>query len=173
MGTCLCLNQFFASVLRRLPWRIRAAQPAHVWVNMDGSLAPSRYREMPRLPEIPGASWCQGNRPDHEGILCLGGEVVKGRGSARCPARAGLHRPLLGERESNSKVPAGTSHTLGVGVGSGAGAGILEITLLIKQTRKLRLREGKGPIHRPATRTKLGTRSHVDILSAQTLCCFK
>lgn len=85
---------------------------------------PAATRRWPRPPETPGANRCQGNGPDHEGILGLGGEVVKGRWRGRCPARAGLHRPLLGKRESYSTVPAGTSHVLGVRVGVGVGVGL-------------------------------------------------
>lgn len=86
--------------------------------------APPRGR--PRLPEVPGASWCQGNRPDHEGTLCLCGEAPKGLRGGGGPAGAGLHRPLLGKLEGCSKVHAGTSRLLG----RGAGAAMLETTLL-------------------------------------------
>ena len=79
-GMCLCPNQFFPSALPRHTSRENPSIPT--WPRLEQCEGLQRLgvipRGQPRLPKIPGASWCQGNRPDHEGTFCLGGEGSEG-----------------------------------------------------------------------------------------------
>lgn len=103
-GTSLCSSQTSPES--------RASQPDHIWVNVKRRRAPSRARDGPGCPRYPVPPTPR-KPPHREGTLRLGGVAAEGSGGGR-PARAGLHRPLLGKPQGCSEIPAGTSLILGV-----------------------------------------------------------
>lgn len=90
---------------------------------MKGALAPGGDREVARVAyETWGPAGAKEAAPIARGArVCVGRSRAR---SARCPARAGLHRPLLGKRGITLRFPLGPPTHLGWGWGRGAGVGL-------------------------------------------------